>query len=101
MEPSAGAAMFRYEMGTGMRTFVTGAAPYVVVAGILVSTPGLVSGVTAGLGFGFGRGLVPLIRAGKDDLDWWRFRRYSTSRIWAVLGSLLSSVAVLIALQST
>jgi hypothetical protein len=99
MEPSAGAAMFGYEMGTGMRTFMTGAAPYVVVAAILVSNSGLVAGIMAGLGFGFGRGLVPLARVRKDDPDWLRFRRFSTSRLWMILGSLLSSAAVLLALH--
>lgn len=62
MQPAAGAPMFGFEMGTGARTHVTGSAPYIVVVAALLADGYGLAGLLAGLGFGLGRGLVPLDR---------------------------------------
>lgn len=72
MEPSVGALMFGFELGTGVRTFLTGKAPYIIlVAAVLATTHGPVAAMLVGLGFGLGRGLVPLDRAMSYEVDAW------------------------------
>lgn len=72
MEPASGALMFGFEMGTGARTYMTGAAPYIAVVAVLAaggSDP--LPGLLAGIGFGLGRGLVPLASSLHHDEDAW------------------------------
>jgi hypothetical protein len=56
-----GSFQFGFELGTGVRTFVSASAPYVLAAAVLLAGQPLV-GVLAGLGFGAGRALTPLLR---------------------------------------
>jgi hypothetical protein len=73
--PAIGAVMFGFELGTGARPFMTGAAPYVAItAAVMTTWWAPLSGVLAGVGFGLGRGLVPLERRlhhGDDRWDAW------------------------------
>ncbi len=63
--------LFGLQMGTGVMTYVTAAAPYIVW---VASGLGLVSGIGAlfaGIGFGAARGIIPLIRLRSTaDLAW-------------------------------
>lgn len=70
MRPTVGALMFGFELGTGVRTLVTGSAPYLAVLVCILVADWHVS-LAAGLGFGVGRGLLPLDRfhAGPDFWD--------------------------------
>lgn len=55
-----GALRFGFELGTGMRTYVSSAVPYFLLLIVLVGRPSLGHAIAIGLGFGVGRGL-PLV----------------------------------------
>jgi hypothetical protein len=65
-----GALQFGFELGTGVRTYVSATAPYVLAAALLL-TGTLPAALIAGLGFGAGRAATPLLRqASGAPLDW-------------------------------
>jgi hypothetical protein len=55
--PVAGAYRFGVELGSGVRTYVPAAAPYVLLLAVLFGRLTLGSAMLLGLGFGFGRAL--------------------------------------------
>jgi hypothetical protein len=57
-----GALQFGFEMGTGVRTFVSATAPYVLAFGILAGSADPVAAFAAGIGFGLGRWMMLLAR---------------------------------------
>lgn len=57
-----GFSQFGYEMGTGVRTYLTTATPYVLAALLLFLHPSYPNAVVAGMGFGAGRALMPAFR---------------------------------------
>ena len=87
-----GAWQFGYEMGTGLRTYMTSGLPHLaaLTVGLLASWP---YALLAGAAFGAGRGIMPLARIGWDDAaDWdYRFRRMGRPfRILAMITMLLA-----------
>ncbi|MCT2584607.1 serine hydrolase [Actinophytocola sp. S1-96] len=46
-----GALRFGFEMGTGMRAYVSATVPYVLVVALLLTAPGIVTVLAAGVGF--------------------------------------------------
>lgn len=55
-----GAFRFGAELGTGVRTYVPSAAPYILLLVIVLARPTLTNAVFVGLGYGLGRA-VPLM----------------------------------------
>jgi hypothetical protein len=93
-----GAAQFGFELGTGVRTYVSSTAPYVVAAALLLSAPGLAAAVLAGAGFGLGRAATPLARYASGTGGGWdaalRARlRLITVGCGAVVAALLAWLA--------
>lgn len=66
-----GALQFGFELGTGVRTYVSASAPYVLAVAVLLSGGELVVAVLAGLGFGLGRATTPLLRRASGDVARW------------------------------
>lgn len=95
LHPVVGASMFGFELGSGVRTHLTGAAPYIVIVGVLMADVyGRLPGVLAGLGFGLGRGLVPLERRTRGHDGSWSswIRRYGRT-VLPVLSALATALA--------
>jgi hypothetical protein len=66
-----GALQFGFELGTGVRTYVSASAAYVLAAAVLLAGGGLPAAILAGLGFGAGRAATPLLRhASGAATDW-------------------------------
>ncbi|HEY6740157.1 MAG TPA: hypothetical protein VI076_15040 [Actinopolymorphaceae bacterium] len=66
-----GSLQFGFELGTGVRTYISSSAPYAVAAIALLSTPGLLIAWAVGAGFGLGRAATPLARyASRRGEDW-------------------------------
>jgi hypothetical protein len=65
-----GALQFGFELGTGVRTFVSASAPYVVALGLLLSHQGPVTTVLAGTGFGAGRAVTAAVRYASRYDEW-------------------------------
>lgn len=62
-----GSLQFGFEMGTGVRTYVSSTVPYVLVVAILLTAPDVVTAVATGAGFGLGRALTPTARYASPD----------------------------------
>ncbi|SCL27597.1 hypothetical protein GA0074692_2378 [Micromonospora pallida] len=69
--PRRGALQFGFELGTGVRTYVSASAPYVLAAALLLAGQHLTVAVLAGVGFGVGRALTPLTRRAAGSGDRW------------------------------
>jgi len=65
-----GALQFGFELGTGVRTFVSASAPYVLVAGLLLAHQDPVTTILAGTGFGAGRAVTATIRYASRHDEW-------------------------------
>ncbi|GLZ13252.1 hypothetical protein Acsp04_34870 [Actinomadura sp. NBRC 104425] len=57
----AGALRFGFELGTGVRTYVSATTPYVLALGLLLSRPGSAATLLAGAAFGAGRALSAVL----------------------------------------
>ena len=66
-----GSLQFGFEMGTGVRTYVSSTVPYVLVAALLLTAPGIATALAAGVGFGAGRALMPVSRYLSRDGELW------------------------------
>ncbi|MGW1888011.1 hypothetical protein [Streptomyces sp. NPDC001970] len=66
-----GALQFGFELGTGVRTYVSASAPYAMAVAVLLSGGSYVPALAAGLGFGAGRALTPALRRLSGDGDRW------------------------------
>lgn len=96
-----GSLQFGFELGTGVRTYVSATTPYVLVAALLLATSdtaGVVTAVLAGAGFGGGRALTPLTRyANGGQGDWDRALR-ARLRIVTVGGALAAAACLVLLL---
>jgi len=88
-----GSVQFGFELGTGVRTFISSTAPYVVAVGLLMANEGLLAAVLTGLGFGLGRAATPLVRRASGAGDSWDDRLRTRLRPITVSTSGLIAVA--------
>lgn len=91
-----GAARFGFELGTGVRTFVSATAPYVVAVALLLANEGPLVALLTGLGFGLGRAATPLLRYASGAGEPWDERLRTRLRAITVSASGLSAVAFLV-----
>jgi hypothetical protein len=68
--PRLGTVQFGFELGTGVRTYVTSSVPYVAALGLLLVHPSLAVAAATGLGFGLGRALTAAFHLWGHDADW-------------------------------
>lgn len=66
-----GSLQFGFELGTGVRTYVSSTAPYAVAVALLLVAPGWAGAALAGIGFGIGRAATPLMRIASPAGDPW------------------------------
>jgi hypothetical protein len=64
-----GTLQFGFELGTGVRTFVSASAPYVLALGLLLSHQGFLATVVVGTAFGLGRCLTAALTLWSRDAD--------------------------------
>ncbi|MQY14420.1 hypothetical protein SRB5_45870 [Streptomyces sp. RB5] len=69
-----GTLQFGFEMGTGVRTYVSASAPYALVVAVLLAGGGWAPALAAGLGFGLGRALTPALRLASGAAEEWDAR---------------------------
>lgn len=79
-EQTMAMVQFGFELGTGMRTFVTSAAPYVLIGVLVLAGPSIVEALTIGAGFGAGRALMPVLRTWHHAPGDWDRRLEHTAR---------------------
>jgi hypothetical protein len=66
-----GSFQFGFELGTGVRTFVSATSPYVLAVALLLVGQQLPVAVLAGLGFGAGRAATPVLRRLSGAAEVW------------------------------
>jgi len=66
-----GSLRFGFEMGTGVRTYVSSTVPYVLAAALLLTAPGLAIATVTGFGFGVGRAITPTARHASPNGEQW------------------------------
>src|SRR5690606_31004890 len=66
-----GALQFGFELGTGVRTYVSAGAPYALAAAALLVGQPVSAGALAAVGFGIGRALTPLLRCASQAGERW------------------------------
>lgn len=62
-----GAYRFGLQMGTGMRTYVPSAAPYVLLVALVVARPTLGQALLVAAGFGLGRAIPLMVHLRPED----------------------------------
>lgn len=94
-----GGLQFGFELGTGMRTYVSATAPYVVAIALLLTGPDLPEALAAGIGFGSGRALTALVRY-ESRLPFEAWNRHLEARLSAItLGASTTGLVVLALLR--
>lgn len=93
--PAVGAFQFGLEMGTGLRTYVTATAPYVLAVGVLL-LGGPIVGMLAGIGFGLGRSLMAASTFYSSGVHAW-ILAFHRNEAWIDLAAFMCT-SVLIAL---
>ncbi len=84
---SEGIFQFGFEMGTGVRTYVTSSVPYLLVLSVALAGS-LSAGVVAGAAFGVGRFLLAVTRLSfSEDSDQWATGMSALSRPLSILSS--------------
>ena len=69
--PLRGALHFGFELGTGVRTYLSATAPYVLAVAVFLGGQHLLVAAFAGAGFGAGRAATPLIRLASGAVEGW------------------------------
>lgn len=93
-----GSLQFGFEMGTGVRTYVSSTVPYVLVVALLLTAPALGTAIATGVGFGLGRALTPAARYASHDGEGWDAVLRTHLRTIKVVGGLAVTVALAILL---
>jgi hypothetical protein len=91
----AGALRFGFELGTGVRTYLSSSAPHVVAVILLLTHPPPVGFLAAGAGFGLGRAATAALALTSRSPNWNRWM--ATHGTWNVVGvsvALLSTLVV-------
>ena len=91
--PGAGMLQFGFELGTGLRTFVTSRAPYTLVTMLLLGGLSVVDALAIGAGFGTGRALMPSTRAWHGDAGDWDHRLERAARSLKLTATALTGAA--------
>lgn len=94
----SGPLRFGFELGTGVRTYVSATAPYLLAIALLAGGPGILPAVLAGAGFGLGRAATPFVRLSSPDPTTWDDLLRRRSRWLAAAATTAAAVAVTIAL---
>ena len=88
-----GALRFGFELGTGVRTYVSASTPYLLALAVLLTGQRWQAAVLAGLGFGVGRAVSALARYASRAGEQWDARLAATLRPIVVAGSVVTTLA--------
>lgn len=91
--PRRGALRFGFELGTGVRTYVSATAPYVLAVAVFLGGQRLLVAALAGAGFGAGRAATPVIRRASGAVEGWDADLRARLRIITVAGGAAIAVA--------
>lgn len=89
-----GALQFGFEMGTGVRTYVSATLPYVLAVGLLLAGDAQVA-LLAGTGFAAGRAATPLLRYAARTGEHWDDRLQTRLPLLKLGGGTILTAALL------
>jgi hypothetical protein len=92
---------FGVEFGSGTRTYVTSASPYILIALMLGVSASFTAVVAAGVAFGAGRSVAPLQAVFADEEHWSRDLGRTARLVERSGSALAAAVAVTVALSWT
>ena len=92
-----GTAQFGFELGTGVRTYVSTSASYVLALAILLSGGAVAPAIAVGCAFALGRALTPVLRLASGDPTGWDARLIDRLRLLTCL----ACAAITLALAAT
>lgn len=94
------ALIFGFEMGTGVRTYITGTVPYLAALVIVLMGQDLLDAIAVGLGFAMGRAFIPFWRVSSRDRDRWLARLNNGAlKLRAITGVSAAFVSVVITIS--
>ena len=91
------AVQFGFEMGTGVRTFVTASTPFIALAAVLLAGPPLPLAIVAGVSFGLARAVPPVHRflaTDRQQWDVWLERFTAAAKRTCAVTAALAALAV-------
>jgi hypothetical protein len=65
------ALQFGFELGTGLRTYLPSALPYLLLSAVILLGQNPWLAAAAGAGFGLGRAMMPLVWHASKNAEWW------------------------------
>lgn len=86
-DPWRAAAQFGFELGTGVRTYISSSAPYVLAAALVLLAPGTRTAAVAGVAFGLGRASMVWMRFAAPDARGWDARLDEVCALPGVFGA--------------
>jgi hypothetical protein len=96
-QPVAAAFQFGFELGTGVRTHLTTSAPHLLGAALILLAPAYPMAAAAGVGFGVGRAVMPLLRFASRSGDAWD-ERLGVQLRWLAPACSLAALLALVSL---
>ncbi|WP_258036850.1 hypothetical protein [Streptomyces sp. SM14] len=94
-----GTLQFGFELGTGVRTYVSSSAAYALAVAVLLSGAGIGTALAVGCGFGLGRAATPVARRLSGDPAGWD--RRLGARLRLLTCACCGAVAVLLAVTGS
>jgi hypothetical protein len=88
------ALQFGFELGTGLRTYLPSALPYLLLGAVVLLGQDPRFAAAAGAGFGLGRALMPLLWRASKNPAWWDDQLTLRSRYLALTSALAGIVCV-------
>jgi hypothetical protein len=88
------ALQFGFELGTGLRTYLPSALPYLLLGAVVLLGQRPWLAAAAGAGFGLGRALMPLAWHASRNADWWDDQLTRRARYLALTSALVGLVCV-------
>jgi hypothetical protein len=95
--PSVRSWVFGFELGTGVRTYLPGTAPYVAALVALMTSPPFWFPLMIGVGFGLGRFVVALEYLVTRGRDQWEHAIRESARSTTVVASIAVGVFSVVA----
>lgn len=96
-----GALQFGFELGTGVRTYMTSYASYVIMTALVLIPPSSAVVLYCGAAFGVGRWVMPACRWASRQSDLWDAALFRSGRALARSATMVTSVVVVAIAVST
>jgi hypothetical protein len=88
------ALQFGFELGTGLRTYLPSALPYLLLSAVVLLGQDPWFAAAAGAGFGLGRAMMPFVWYASRNAEWWDKQLTLRSRYLALTSAVAGIVCM-------